>query len=255
MKLVLVQPQLGYEPGTDNILTIRRAVEALGASLGPGDIVLLPEHVEASRSRDEYLGRVVELAKHLGCHVVGGSHHQDGAGGSVNTGVAVDSEGNDLGWYEKLRPYANERQSVDPGKRLGEIEIAGRRLLVLICADFWFADLFQQAEHLPALVLVPALSVTRKPTPDYSRSLWRHLAIARAYEFGTYVGVSDWGHPSSLPLLSTCGVGGFADPTTVDPSGFFHPIEGDATVFEVDFDALEQFRRDRIERGFFWKPE
>ena len=99
------------------------------------------------------------------------------------------------------------------------------------------------------------LSVTRKPTPDYSRTLWQHLAVARAYEFGCYVGISDWGHPSELPLLFSNGVAGFADPTLIDPSRFFQPV-GEAAVraYPIDLDALDAFRKDRQDRGFFWKP-
>ena len=134
--------------------------------------------------------------------------------------------------------------------------IGGRRVFVLICADFWFSDLFNRAAHLPDLVLVPALSVSRKPSPDYSRALWRHLAIARAYEFGAYVGISDWGHPSELPMLATSGVGGLADPTREHPDELFRPIaESGASAFDLDFAALDAFRRDRMERGFFWKRD
>src|SRR5207244_1755107 len=82
-----------------------------------------------------------------------------------------------------------ERESVRPGRCIGEFTIAGRRILVLVCADFWFADVILGATALPDLMLVPALSVTRKPTPAYSRALWRHLAVSRAYEYGVYVGL------------------------------------------------------------------
>ena len=83
-----------------------------------------------------------------------------------------------------------------------DFDFSGRRILVTICADFWFSDLFARAGRLPDLVLVPAYSVTRKSTPDYSRSLWRHLAIARAYELGVYVGISDWGYAADAPKPS-----------------------------------------------------
>ena len=127
-------------------------------------------------------------------------------------------------------------------------------MLVLICADFWFADVFLRAGALPDLVLVPALSVTRKPTPDYSRTLWRHLAVARAYEFGCYVGISDWGYPSELPVLFASGVAGFADPTLIEPERLFQPV-GEAAIraYPIDFLALDAFRKDREARGFFWK--
>ena len=102
--------------------------------------------------------------------------------------------------------------------------------------------------------LVPALSVTRKPTPEYSRALWRHLAVSRAYEYGVYVGISDWAHESELPVLPAAGVAGFADPTGTDPEKLFQPLGASAfAAHELDFERLEDFRRDRRSRGFFWK--
>lgn len=254
MRLILVQPQLRHVEGADNLGAVRAALAGAAISPGASDILLLPERVTMTHSRAEYLREVGALASELGCWVVGGSHHEERAGELVNSGVAVGPDGAVVGQYEKVRPYANERASVRGGNCPGEFTIAGRRVMVLICADFWFSDLFHQAEHLPDLVLVPALSVSRKPTPDYSRALWRHLSIARAYEMGTFVGVSDWGHPSELPMLFTSGVGGFADPTEVEPERFFQPVDAaGASVYELDFERLGAFRRDRIERGFFWK--
>lgn len=216
--------------------------------------------------RREYEESMRELARRYGCHVIGGSHHEmlgesraetseePTLQKAINCGVVVRPDGAIVARYDKLRPYAAERDRVRPGTRLGEVEIGGRRILILVCADFWFSDLFERAAELPDLVLVPALSVTRKATPDYSRALWHHLAIARAYEFGAYVGISDWAYPSALPALFTSGVGGFADPTQTDPARFFTPIpESGVGVFAVNFDALDHFRRDRRIRGFFWK--
>jgi len=256
VRVILIQPQLRHTPEADNFAAVRRSLTASRITPQEQDVLLLPERVTLTHRRDEYEGLVRELASELGCTVVGGSHHEQRGGQMVNAGLAVSASGVELGRYEKVRPYANERVSVSEGAAPGQFVVGGRRVLVLICADFWFSDLFERATTLPDLVLVPALSVSRKPTPDYSRSLWRHLAIARAYEFGTYVGISDWGHPSELPMLSTSGVGGLADPTATDPQKLFGPIaETGASAYELDFAALEDFRRDRIDRGFFWKKD
>ncbi len=254
MRLILVQPQLGVTQGPANLEAIATAVLAEGAPAGAEDVLLLPEHVLSTTDAAEYESAIAHLARDLGCHVIGGSHHQARAAGRVNAGVAVDPSGRILGRYEKVRPYALERERVSPGVQHPAFEVCGRRVRVLVCADFWFADVLQAADDLPDLVLVPALSVTRKPTPDYSRALWRHLAVARAYEYGVFVGVSDWGYPSALPTQHACGVAGLADPTTTDPSGLFTAL-GDAAVraFSLDFEALEAFRDDRRERGFFWR--
>lgn len=256
MKLVLVQPRLTYardRANLDHVLgELNRALHD-GLTLSRDDIVLLPEHYELRVSREDYLTGVREIAGLCGAHVVGGSHHEDKHSARVSSGVVIAPDGTLLARYEKLRPYAREREWVSAGDELGEVVINGRRLLILICADFWFSDLFDRASALPDLVLVPALSVTRKPTPDYARALWTHLAVARAYEFGAYVGISDWASPAPGVEPFTSGVAGLADPTVIDPAAFFQPIDGALRAFDLDFTRLDDFRRDRTERGFFWR--
>jgi predicted amidohydrolase len=253
MRLILVQEQLRHDEGT-NLDKIRALLDGSRISFARDDLLLLPERFDLREDKEAYERDVTELAQSLGCHVVGGSHHERRPGGAVNAGIVADPRGTVVGRYEKLRPYAVERQFVEPGTRLGEISIGGRNVLVLVCADFWFVDLILRATRAPDLVLVPALSVTRKSSPGYSRALWRHLCISRAYEFGTFVGVSDWAYPSELPALFTAGAGGFADPTAVDPEKFFTPIgPAGVAVHDLDFAALDAFREDRVSRGFFWK--
>jgi len=252
-KLVLVKPELSYAPGTGNLRTMLQLLAAYRGTLAETDIVLLPEHIVTDSSRAEYVDGICELARELGCHVVGGSHHEQRADGKVNSGVVSDARGQVVAEYEKLRPYANERQRVHEGARLGEFSIGEFRILTLICADFWFSDVFVRAKLLPDLVLVPAHSVSRKPDPDYSRALWRHLSVARAYEFGVYVGVSDWAHVRVPGMLAPSGVSGFGDPTTLHDSELFTPLAGSVQVFELDRAKLQAFRSDRRDRGFFWK--
>jgi len=255
MRLLLVQPVLEAHPRADNLGTVRAAIRDAGVTPAPDDVLLLPEHWTFDPDAARYRESVRGLARELGCHVVGGSQHEAEASGAVNAGVACAPDGALVGRYEKLRPYATEREVVRAGRQLGELEIAGRRILVLVCADFWFADLIQTATHLPDVVLVPALSVSRKPTPEYSRALWRHLAVARAYEYGVYVGISDWATASKVHQLAASGVGGFADPTATDPQALFVPTgERGVAVHALDFDRLDAFRADRRQRGFFWKP-
>jgi predicted amidohydrolase len=254
MRLLLTQPQLKAFDNGHSTDIMHRILDSVDGGMSREDILVLPEHAFFVRTQEEYLAILQPLAVDYGCHVVGGSFHEIGDGVKRNTGAVLTPDGEVHGWYDKLRPYADERSRVDPGTRLGEFRIGDLNVLVLICADFWFSDLFLQARTLPDLVLVPALSVTRKSTPDYSRSLWRHLAIGRAYEFGVFVGISDWGFPSSLPRHITSGVGGFADTTGVDPDAFYHSTsEAGIQVVKPDLDALAHFRRDRGDRGFYWK--
>lgn len=256
MHLWLAQPKLGFSDPHANRAALLRLFDSQPAPARE-DILVLPEHFELSRRADEYTRSIADLAQLLGCHVIGGSQHRDLATRARTCGAAFGPEGQELFQYEKLRPYADERHWVEPGEILGEGEVSGLHCVVLVCADFWFSDLFQRCKQLPSLVLVPALSVSRKPSPEYSRSLWRHLATARAYEFGCYVGVSDWAVDSDLPRLHASGVAGFADPTQIDPQRLFlpAPADGHASVLRVqlDLERLRAFQADRHARGFFWR--
>lgn len=254
MKLVLLQPTLrAYETG-GNQETIRAIASKVAGRCTQEDILLLPEHFSFDDSAAEYDKFILALSREIGCVVVGGSHHRRLDGSRLNYGAVAGPDGSILATYTKVRPYFNEQANVRAGDRLGEFIHAGRNILVMICADFWYSDLFQRVANLPDLILVPSLSVSRKPTAAYSRSLWLHLAISRAYEFGSFVGISDWGEASILPKYRTCGVGGFADPTQLEPHDFYRPIAGDGiSVYEPDFGKLDAFREDRRMRGFFWK--
>jgi predicted amidohydrolase len=254
MKLILLNPTLKAFDTTANM----KAVEGLIASkrnlISPDDIILLPEGFIFEEDRDSYRSHIVALAKFSGCTVVGGSHHELNNGNRLNRGCVIDPQGNEIGEYTKLRPYFAEQTRITPGTTLGEICINGRNFLILICADFWFSDLILNASKLPDVILIPSLSVSRKATPDYSRSLWRHLSVSRAYEFGVFVGISDWSENSFLPKYRTCGVGGFADPSVIEPDKIFTPVSGEGiSLVNLDFERLERFREDRKMRGFFWK--
>jgi predicted amidohydrolase len=254
MRLILTQPALAAFDNDRSFEAVRRSMDAVPGGFATDDIFVLPEHAVFVDTVPAYVDVLAPLAQEAGCHVLGGSFHEIDGEVKRNTGALFAPDGSVMGWYDKLRPYADERARVNPGTRLGQFNVEGRNILVLICADFWFSDLFMQAGTQPDLVLVPALSVTRKPSPEFSRRLWRHLAISRAYEFGVYAGISDWAHDSALPRLMTSGVGGYADAAHAEPDRFYTPVPASGTlVVEPDFDALAQFRHDRTERGFYWK--
>jgi predicted amidohydrolase len=255
VRLVLLQPVLEALDDARNLAAVRSAVKVVGGGLSADDLLLLPEHFVFTGDPRTYDDFVREVAALAGCTVVGGSHHRRLDGRKVNHGAVVRPDGSTVTTYSKLRPYFNEQNHVVPGDAFGEFTIAGTSVLVLVCADFWYSDLVLRAKTAPHLILVPALSVSRKPEPGYSRSLWQHLAVARGYEFGAFVGISDWDEHSVLPKYRTCGVAGLADPTTADPERFFTPVGAGraAAAFDLDFGAVEAFRADRRMRGFFWK--
>ena len=254
MHLILLHPTLRVLDSQGNLAAIEALVTNIAGKIHQDDILLLPEHFTFEDDKESYLHHLQKLARSTGCTIVGGSHHRQVNGKLINVGNVVDSNGKEIGSYSKLRPYFNEQNHVSPGEKFGELTIGGKNFLVIICADFWYSDILLRASVQPDVVLVPSLSVSRKPSAEYSRSLWYHLAVMRAYEFGVYVGISDWDENSSLPKYRTCGVGGFADPTALDPVKFFQPIsQKGISIFNLDFEALEGFRADRRMRGFFWK--
>ncbi len=256
MHLLLLQPRLAALDAEANLGAIERIVRSARGHLDPESLILLPEHFTPDPSTERYLSFLRRIAAIAGCAVAGGSHHRAEGDRRINYGCAVNREGEVIGEYSKLRPYFEEAKHVSPGSGFGEFSVNGWRILVFICADFWFSDLILAAQRQPDLILVPALSVSRKPEPHYSRALWRHLCVARAYEFGAYVAVSDWHEESTLPRHRTCGVTGLADPRAVDPEKFFLSAGGEEwVVFSLDRESLDNFRADRRMRGFFWKPE
>jgi hypothetical protein len=86
-------------------------------------------------------------------------------------------------------------------------------VLVLICADFWYSEIFlSRLSPRPDVILVPTFSASSRTTPRAARSLWKSMAVSRSYEFGVYVGISDWRHPAEYHGLKSSSVAGLADP-------------------------------------------
>lgn len=254
MRLILTQPYLSARGSEENCQKIEALIGSVKNEILPDDILLLPEHFTFNNDPGVFDDFVKELAQNVGCIVIGGSHHRKFSGKQINYGLISDGKGRIMGEYTKLRPYFNEKELVSPGDRIGEFVINGKNILILICADFWYSDILLKLKNQPDLILVPALSVSRKSGPEYSRSLWKHFAIQRAYEYGVFVGISDWNDGLFTTGYRTCGVGGFADPTQIDPEKLFKQIsDKNISFFDLDFDELEKFRTDRKMRGFFWK--
>lgn len=246
MRILLVQPSRWSPDGHANFA----AAASLLADGPGGDLVVLPELAGADLPRAEYEERVRALAVRTGSAVVGGSHYAMTAAGRVNRGVVAGADGEVLAEYGKAHPYGVEvTGGVVPAPPGQGFVLGGRRWHVLLCADLWYSTSLGDVDA--DAVLVPAFSVTRWPTPDGARALWRHMSVARAYEFMTYVAVGDWRRGADYHGQRCAGVTGLADPCPVDPGGFFtgRPDAGVA-AYRLDFGRLDRFRRDRAERGF-----
>jgi hypothetical protein len=170
----------------------------------------------------------------------------------VNCGIVANPDGQIVATYEKSHPYDQE---VCDGVRAGRggalFEINGIRCLVLICADFWYSSCFHVSKLQPDVVIVPAFSFSQRQTPALARARWKHAAITRAYEFATFVAISDWAYPVAYRGRASSGVAGFAHPNPAAVTGLFQGV-GRSRVrsFELDMTALDDLRNSRNERGF-----
>jgi predicted amidohydrolase len=249
MGLVLVQPVDWHDDGVANL---RAAADAL-RDVGPFDerhLVVLPELVGATLPTPTYLAELRELVAATGAWLVGGSHYST-TGRRMNGGLVLDPGGDVVDGYEKRNPYGVELDhGVLPGDRHASFPIGGRTVTVMICADAWFAELLLDPPARTDLIVVPSFSITRRP-PAFSQALWRHLAVARAYEFNAYVAVSDYRVGAMFHGAPSAGVSGVADPWPTEPDRYFTAAADSAVwVHRLDFPRLDALRNDRIARGF-----
>jgi len=249
LRVVLVQPAAWHDDGPANLgaaaAGLRRA--------GPFDehhVVVLPELIGATMVRDDYLAALREIAAATGAWVVGGSHYAT-TGPLRNGGAVVDPHGAVVDQYEKRNPYGVEHDhGVQAGDRHASFTIDGRTVTVMICADAWFAELLLDPPSMADLIIVPSFSITRRP-PAFSRALWEHLAVARAYEFTAFVAVSDWRQGATYHGAPSAGVSGVADPFPRQPDRYFVAADdADVSVHALDFSRLDALHRDRVARGF-----
>ena len=256
MRVVVTQPAEWHADGNRNFDAVLRDAERARVRFSPGDVMVLPELAGATLSDRRYRRRVEELARSLGSWVVGGSHHCTSSSGAVNRGVVADPAGSIVTEFEKLNPYGDEPVAgVRGGARPGSLDVGGRQLLILLCADFWYFESLTSISVQPDVVIVPAFSVTQRPAPGIARSLWRHMAVSRAYEVTAFVAISDWAHPSAYRGRTGCGVAGFAHPNPTTTRGLFRSL-GNRSIaaFEPDFGALADLREDRRRRSFAASP-
>ncbi|HEU5075231.1 MAG TPA: nitrilase-related carbon-nitrogen hydrolase, partial [Polyangiaceae bacterium] len=141
MKLLLVNPLLVAGDREANLATLRDLLAPYRGRLDPTDLALLPEH-HYFGAWDDYVADMSELAVWLGSTLVAGSTHRPLGATRINTGAVFSATGSVVALFEKLRPYAAERERVSPGTARGSLTLEGRRVSVMICADFWFTDLF-----------------------------------------------------------------------------------------------------------------
>ena len=250
MRLLLTQLDADPSAGLDNLDHVERC---LPTDVSHSDVLLLPELFGGAVDSRSYEARLQRFAAEVGCHVVSGSHHAPTGDDLTNAGSIIDPSGDVVDRYGKRRPYGSEQHTVtaDWETGPGRLRIDGREVVVVVCADFWFSEFLHELDPEPDVMLVPAFSISQKPTPDHARSLWTHMTASRAYEFSAFIGVSDWAHPIAWDGLASSGVAGFADPNPTLDRAHFHPAAPTGiTVVELDFERLDDLRQNRTARGF-----
>ncbi|MGI9326335.1 MAG: carbon-nitrogen hydrolase family protein [Pseudomonadales bacterium] len=212
---------------------------------------MLPELIGGNAEPAHYKKSIRKIATDNRCYVIGGSCYISTPDGRVNSGIVVDSEGSVVCGYDKIRPYGSENQSgVAGGSNIGQFELAGRVVTVLICSDLWFSDTFATLGNESDILLIPSFSITQRGDPRKARDLWKHMIVSRAYEYAAYVGVCDWAHPCEFDGLLAAGVSGFADPRPNSEEYFAGNFGQKVQSYELDFERLDSFRENRANRGF-----
>ncbi len=251
MRLILTQPVERSEDIDLNFEMILHEAERVGYQSEVDDILVLPELIGATSTANHYERWVCTTAEALGCMVVGGSHHEQRGNRVVNCGVVANPDGDIVAHYDKQRPYGIEvAQGIASGDTLGQFRLNERNVVVLICFDLWFSDLFQQMEIWSDVVVIPSFSVSQRTFPESAQNLWQHMTVSRAHEFATYIGVSDWAYPCEYNGLKSSGVAGLANPR---PEGIRHFDPVGDEVFKshhLNFERLDRLHENRIARGF-----
>ena len=253
MKVFLTQLRPHDPDFKKNFDAVTRIVESSRLDFSSHDVLLLPELVGVGSPRSSYEGFVSNLARTLSCHVVGGSHHDAKKRRTVNCGIVANPSGEIVSRYEKLWPDGIEvSMGIAPGATTGHFDLSGCLVLVLVCADFWYSSvILSRLNTRPDLILVPTFSLSLRPSPLAARSLWKSMAVSRAYEFGVFVGISDWAHPSDYHGLKSSSVAGLADPRPQNHNGFFSAVGRRSIVgYDLDLTRLRWLRQHRSTRAF-----
>ena len=188
---------------------------------------------------------LAELARHYGCHVLGGVVNVAADGLGRNEAVLYGPAGLEIMRYAKMHPFfhSGEAQYFAPGNSPVVADLAccepGRqgpaRLSGFICYDLRFPEVFRSAAMAGAEVLAVIAN-----WPASRCEHWRALLVARAIENQAWVvGVNRAG---SDPDVSY-----FGGSAVVDPRGWVVAEAADGEMVlqaELDLAALRQYRRE-----------
>ena len=177
MRAVLVQATPVEGDLEANVAAACAAIEAADA-----DLVALPEmflggyRIRRLRPvQPEALARIGAAARAAGATVViGGPEGVDG--GLANSAWVFGPGGEVAGVYRKTHLFGAERGVFVPGDELAPIEVAGRRLGVMVCFDVEFPEVARTLALRGAEVLV-TISANMEPFEDDHDAFVRARAL------------------------------------------------------------------------------
>jgi len=254
MRVACVQYDIAWHDKQANFAKVRSLLAASGGCQ-PGGLIVLPEmfstgfsmDLQATAERQDRPAEkfLAELARHYGCHVLGGVVNVAADGLGRNEAVLFGPAGLEIMRYAKMHPFSHsgEAQYFSPGDSPVVADLAccepGRqgpaRLSGFICYDLRFPEVFRSAAMAGAEVLAVIAN-----WPASRCEHWRALLAARAIENQAWVvGVNRAG---SDPDVSY-----FGGSAVVDPRGRVVAEAADGEMVlqaELDLAAMRQYRRE-----------
>jgi predicted amidohydrolase len=259
MRVACVQYDIAWHDKPANFAKVRSLLAAAAGGCGPGGLIVLPEMFSTGfsmalqaaagggaagkiRPSESFLA---ELARHYGCHVLGGVVNADADGLGRNEALLLGPAGQEVLRYAKMHPfsYASEARYFTPGNTpvVAELALGGLarqapvRISCFVCYDLRFPEVFRSAAMAGAEVLAVIAN-----WPASRREHWPALLRARAIENQAWVvGVNRAG---SDPDASYSG-----GSMVVDPRGRVAAEADDGEMVlqaELDLADLRQYRRD-----------
>ncbi len=191
MKAAFAQFDIVWEDREGNFRKVDRFLEE-GRDLGV-DLLVLPElfalgfTMNAGKFVEDESGPTVSYlsraARSFGIHIIGGSILH-GPGRPRNVALLHGPDGSLLGRYDKIHPFSfgDEDKHYDPGDSPLVIEALGFNVLITICYDLRFPELYRAGLDRGADLIVVIAN-----WPIEREAHWRFLAQGRAIDNLSYL--------------------------------------------------------------------
>lgn len=96
MNVFLTQLRARCEDACENFRGVDKLIARSGNGPTDQDILVLPELIDGDLERNKYERLTSDLARAVGCHVVGGTNHHTQRGKTINSGARRRSAGSHL---------------------------------------------------------------------------------------------------------------------------------------------------------------